>query len=176
MFASRTDIVGYAQLDGALQCGNTSGGADRVEGMGVAVNKKARPSFDRVADLAAHEHAGQRAVARRQSFPEGHQVGDDVVVIRSEEGSGSPCASHHFIGDQQHLMGLAGIGNTPEVADRWCDRAARCTDDRLDDHGGDLAGLALEGRLNLIGTGQPAGGWLKRQWATETGRLGSGGS
>ena len=76
----------------------------------------------------------------------------------------TPVARHHLVGDQQHTVLPADLGEARPVVVGRLDRARGRADDRLRYEGGDGVGtLALDDPFDLVGTGHVAGPRLETE-------------
>jgi hypothetical protein len=71
-------------------------------------------------------------------------------VIHAEPAAGPAEPGHHLVGDEQHAVAAADVGDRPPVPVGRLDRGQRRTNDRLGDERGDGAGPGrLEGPVQL---------------------------
>ena len=73
-------------------------------------------------------------------------VGVEVVEFSCAAERGTE-AGHHFVHDQQRALALCKLAQCVQIAGSGRN-AAGVADDRLEDHGSDLAGVRVEGSFN----------------------------
>jgi hypothetical protein len=82
----------------------------------------------------------------------GHQVGLEAVSLRTEVLTEPSPGADHLVRDQQHVVAIADLADSLEVAVLRRDAATRVLQ-RLEDHRRDrLGALELDGLLDLIGS------------------------
>ena len=102
----------------------------------------------------------ERPVARRRPLGRHEDVRPDAPVIEREPAPGSPEAGHDLVGDEQHAVPAADVGDGRPVAVGRDDRGQRRADDRLgDERGHGARARRLEGPVELGGeiVGAPEG-------------------
>ena len=109
-------------------------------------------SGDRVVERARGGREPERPVAGRGALRGDDDVRPDAPVVEAEPGPGPPEAGHHLVGDQEHAVAPADLGDPRPVVIRW-DGGRQCrADDRLGDECRDAGRLFRQDRpLQLVG-------------------------
>ena len=102
-------------------------------------------------DLLGGQRGRQRQVAAGDPLREAHQVGRDPLVLAGEHAPGAPEADRHLVADEQRAVAVAQLADRAQVALGVHDHPGRALDQRLHDHGRDLAGVRLEQPLHVRG-------------------------
>ena len=76
--------------------------------------------------------------AAGQALAEAQNIGRDFGLLACEQRTGAAKTDKDFVGDQQHAMFFAGVGDAAQSRGFMHFHAAGALDQRLDQHGGDL--------------------------------------
>jgi len=125
-----------------------------------------------VSEPAPRDGGRERNVAGRDALGDGHEVGDDAVVLAGEPAPGAAEPGDDLVGDHQHVELVAEGADRAEPADRRHDEAPggdhRLHDDRRhglrplgDDRLAQLAGAALH--QFLVGPPAPVAERVRRR-------------
>ena len=102
-------------------------------------------------DALGGQRRRERHVAAGQALAEAEEVGSDALLLAREHRPRSPEARRDLVADQQRAVAVAGLAHRAQIAGRLDAHPRRALDERLDDHGGDLLAVAVEGPLELGG-------------------------
>jgi hypothetical protein len=110
------------------------------------------PGLDQRLDHGVRgEDSTHGCVAARQPLASDEDVGCHTEVLDREALAGAPEAGHHLVGDQQHAVPSADLGQPRPVLLRRDQRPAARADDRLGDDGGHRLGpLVSDDSLDLV--------------------------
>ena len=106
----RLDQVAFAQ---DAEDGPAGGGPDHVVGVGEAVGEAA--GADGVVDRAARHGQPQRPVAGGGPLGQDQDVGPDRPVVAGEPAAGAAEPGHDLVGDEQHPVAAADLGDRRPV-------------------------------------------------------------
>jgi len=115
-------------------------------------------------DRVGRRDRTHRRVAAREPLAADQDVRTHAPVVDGEAPARTPVARHHLVGDQQHAVLAADVGEAWPVVVGRLDRARGRADDRLRDEGGHRVGtLALDDPFDLVGAGHVAGPRLETE-------------
>ena len=103
------------------------------------------------------EHLARRHRGRHGQVPAGdplahaHEVGPHAALLGGEQRPGAPESGRHLVADEQRARLTAGLAEPPHIGRGGAQHARRTLHQRLDDHGGQLLGVGLDGRARLVG-------------------------
>ena len=120
--------------------GERGGTTDRMRIVGLPVLERARAAGHGAIDFARADDRADGLVAAAEPLPQGHDVGNDPVLLARKEGAGPAASAHHFVEDQQDAMTVADLPHVLEIGARRRDRAGSRADDGLSDEGDDRLG------------------------------------
>jgi hypothetical protein len=107
--------------------------------------------------LLARIDTADRRVAGSEPLPADEQVGHDAKVVYREAAPGAAESRHHLVGDEQHAVAPADLGEPGPVAVGRHERAAGRADDRLGHDGRHrLRALATDHLLDRVRAGERA--------------------
>src|SRR5579863_7954501 len=105
--------------------------------IGKAVLKRAGTAFEGLNNFAGYKHCSERCVSARNPLPYKDHVGLDSPMLDRERLTGSAHAGHDFVGDEEDVVAATDLGDANGIAIWGSRRSQRCTDDRLENEGGD---------------------------------------
>jgi hypothetical protein len=139
-------------------------GADRVVGVREPMDEA--EFRDGVVDLAAGHAQSERPVAGGGPLPGGEDVRPHAPVVAAEPPPGAPEPGHHLVGDEQHAVAPADLGDRGPVVVRRNGAAQRGAGDRFRDERGHGLGPGLDDRaVERLGVGCPAPLGMRRHRA-----------
>src|SRR5881296_1305319 len=107
-----------------------------------------------VGQPAARDRARERQVPRRDALGDGHEIGNDALVVDAEPAARAPEAGDDLVGDHQHVQLVADRAHGGQPAQRRDDEAAR-RQHRLHDDRRDGVGALREDRVPQFARAAP---------------------
>ena len=103
-------------------------------------------------DLLGRERGRERQVAACEPLGEAEQVGRDALVLAREHPARAAEAGGHLVEDQEHAVAVAELADRAQVARRVNEHPGRALDERLHDHGRDLAAVLSQQARSISAT------------------------
>src|SRR5207249_4891070 len=95
--------------------GEARGARHAMVGERLRMHEVAGAVGDHVDDALGCRHGGERRVPPRDSLAECHDVGQRPVRLDRPPGAGAPGAAQDLVRDQEHLVAVADLPDSPEV-------------------------------------------------------------
>ena len=117
-----------------------------VEGLGPEVGAQEG------AEHLARRHRGRHGqVPAGDPLPHAHEVGPHAALLGGEQRPGPPESGRHLVTDEEGARLAARLAEPPHIGRGGAQHARRTLDQRLDDDGGQLLAVSLNGRARLVG-------------------------
>ena len=103
-----------------------------------------------IGHFAARGGGRKRHHAAGERFADAHDVGRDAGMFAGKKFAGAAKAGGDFIKNQQHAVFIAQSAHAAQIFGVIHTHAARALHNRLQNHGGDLAVVLPQGRVNRL--------------------------